>query len=86
MPSVGLQPNSTWLLEKLNSTGLTREWPWRSHENPPYQRGKEGEGEILRRFHAVAEPSGGCRDWLGKAGRTTPWRFATTVASRRPLC
>ena len=29
-----------------------------SFENPPYQRGKESEGEILRRFHAVVKPLG----------------------------
>ena len=63
-----------------------------SVENAPKKRGKEGEGEILRRFHTVAEPSGGCLEDLGKpcgqppgASRPLalrdPWRFATAVAS-----
>src|SRR5262245_59844027 len=30
----------------------------------PLSKGKEGEGEILRRFHAVAEPSRDCHTTL----------------------
>src|SRR4030095_440130 len=40
-------------------------------QSPPEQRGKEGD-EILRRFHVVVAPSGGCRNGLRKANRTTP--------------
>jgi len=50
----------------------------------PLKREKNGEGEILRKFYAVAEPSGGCLDRFGRAERTTPWRFVTAVASRPP--
>ena len=39
----------------------------------PFNKGgKEGEGEILRRFHAVAKPSGGCPVGLGKPNRQPP--------------
>jgi len=59
--------------------------------NSPLAQGKEGNGEVLRRLHAVAnrqrsEAFKGCLDEYGKAGPTTPWRCATAVASRHPLC
>ena len=49
---------------------LRSEWLCTLEQNPPYKRGTEGSAT------AIAEPSGGCLDEYGKAGWTTPWRFA----------
>ena len=49
---------------------LHSEWLCTLEQNPPYKRGTEGSAT------AIAEPSGGCLDEYGKAGWTTPWRFA----------
>ena len=47
-----------------------------SPEKSLFQTGKEVKGEILRKFYAVAVPSGSGLEGSGKAERTTPWRFA----------
>src|SRR5262245_35076410 len=42
-----------------------------SFENPLI-KGKEGEGEILKRFHAVAKPSGGCLGGVAGSKKHNP--------------
>jgi hypothetical protein len=43
-----------------------------SHQNPLYQRGKEGETTAVANTTAVVEPSGGCREGCGPIGPPTP--------------
>jgi hypothetical protein len=47
---------------------------------PLTKGGKKAERQRSRSLQGVVV------NGLGKADQTTPWRFVTTVASRRPLC